>query len=135
MTPFILKGSKKLPDESTLPIEHAYDRLRQLWINQHSGKPVIIELQGQPAASSFGETPITETHEGADQPDIASLEVSQFGETTITRAPHEGVDPASPTDLLWSQFGETTMTKTEEGIDQTEISSLGEISTEQEAMS
>jgi hypothetical protein len=86
MTPFILKGCKKLAAETEPSSEQRYDRYSQLWINQNSGTPVIIELQRLVQASKFGETTITETREGADQSEISSYEASQFGETTITRA-------------------------------------------------
>jgi hypothetical protein len=146
MTPFILKGCKKLTAETEPSSEQRYDRHSQLWINQSSGMPIVIEMQRLLKASKFGETTITETREGADQSEISSYEASQFGETTITRVQGEGADEpmiadmlspqfgetthtASPegideprlSDLLSSQFGETTMTKTQEGTDQSEI--------------
>jgi hypothetical protein len=124
MTPFILKGCKKLADETEPSSDQRYDRYNQLWINQSSGTPVVVELQRLVQASKFGETTITETREGADQSEISSYEASQFGETTITRAEGEGADEPMIADVLSSQFGETTHTASPEGIDEPRLSDL-----------
>ena len=124
MTPFILKGCKKLAPEREPSDEQIYDQRLQVWINRSSGVPVVTEMQKHIQHSQFGETPITETREGADQPDISDLEASQFGETTITRADGEGADQPMLTDVLSSQFGETTETKASEGTDEPNLSDI-----------
>ena len=43
------------------------------------------------AQSQFGETTLTETREGVDQPEGSTIQASQLGETTLTKT-HEGAD-------------------------------------------
>lgn len=123
MTPFILKGRRKLPPESAPSNEQVYDEYRQLWIDKKSGTPVVSCVRTQAQPSQFGETTITETREGADQVEVATLQASKFGETTITKT-MEGADQFEISTLLPSQFGETTVTATLEGADQTEVAML-----------
>lgn len=123
MTPFVLTGRRKLPPESDPADEHIYDEYRQLWIDKKSGTPLVSCVQTKAQPSQFGETTITETREGADQVEVATLQASKFGETTITKT-MEGADQFEITTLPASQFGETTVTATLEGTDQTEVATL-----------
>lgn len=123
MTPFILKGRRKLPPESDPSNEQVYDDYRQLWIDKKSGTPVVSCVRTQAQPSQFGETTITETREGADQAEVATLQASKFGETTITKT-MEGADQFEVTALAASRFGETTVTATVEGADQAEAASF-----------
>ena len=118
MTPFVLKGSKELPPEPPPLRHHSYDHDAQLWMNTESGLPLITELTTAPRASQLGETTITETREGVDQPEISML-ASEYGETTMTKT-SEGVDQSEGSQLLSSPLGETTYTRTREGVDQSE---------------
>lgn len=129
MTPFILRGRKKLPPESPAAEGQVYDEHWQLWMDKNSGTPAVSRLrardgldQGESAhlqASRFGETTITETREGVDQTEGASVTASQFGETVHTRT-REGADQPERTAFVASRLGETTITKTHEGADQPE---------------
>ena len=119
MTPFILKGAIRIPPETDAPPEHVYDRQRQVWIDSRSGVPVVVSSVGA-HASRYGETTITETREGADQTEVASIHASRFGETTITKS-MEGADQGEMAALAASQFGETTVTATLEGADQSDV--------------
>ena len=119
MTPFILKGAIRIPPETDAPPEHVYDRQRQVWIDSRSGVPVVVSSVGA-HASRYGETTITETREGADQAEVASLRASRFGETTMTKS-MEGADQGEMAALAASQFGETTVTATLEGADQSDV--------------
>lgn len=145
MTPFVLKGCTKLPAEPERHADHVYDRQLQVWVNQRSGLPIVVEMQTKP--SQFGETVLTATVEGVDQSEVSGLQASQFGETRVTRSEAEGADridfgglsqsafgedtrktiapePASGGDFvdeLMSQFGETSITKAHEGTDQPEM--------------
>jgi hypothetical protein len=123
MIPFVLKGRRKLPPESDPSEEQVYDEYRQLWIDKRFGTPVVSCLRTQAQPSQFGETTITETREGADQVEAASLEASKFGETTMTKT-MEGADQFEVTALAASQFGGTTLTATIEGADQNEVATL-----------
>jgi len=120
MTPFILKGRRKLPPESAPSSEELYDEHRQLWIDKDSGEPLVSCLRTQAQSSQFGETQITETREGVDQSEIAAFRASHFGETTITKTT-EGIDHSEIVALSASRFGETIVTATREGHDQREV--------------
>jgi hypothetical protein len=85
MTPFILMGRKKLPPESAPSDEQVYDDYRQLWINKKSGKPVVTAIQVKSQVSNFGETTISKTQEGVDQPEGTDLSASSFGENDVNR--------------------------------------------------
>lgn len=122
MTPYILLGRKKLPPESAPSSENLYDETRQLWIDSTSGMPLVSTARSHARPTQFGETTLTETREGTDRTETASIQASEFGETIQTRT-REGVDQTEGTSILASQLGETTMTKTREGADQTEVSS------------
>jgi len=119
MTPFVLIGRKKLPSESAPSDEQVYDELLQLWIEKNSGLPLVCCLQRRPQHTQVGETTITDTREGADRTEGASVEASQFGETVHTRT-REGADQAEGNPFRASQLGETTLTKTREGADRAE---------------
>lgn len=124
MTPFVLLGRKKLPPESAPSPEHVYDDDRQLWIDKSSGLPLVLCMQTHAQLSPFGETTMTETREGVDQTEGATLRGSQFGETTLTKT-REGADQSEGAALLRaSQFGETINTRTREGVDQAEGTTL-----------
>ena len=91
MTPFILKKSIKLPNESGPSEGELYDRNQQLWIDLKSGEPLVRCMQTRVQASAFGETTITETREGTDQSEAVGFTASQFGETLMTKS-MEGTD-------------------------------------------
>jgi hypothetical protein len=119
---FVLEGRRRLEPQAEPTADQAYDEHLQIWIDRRSRLPLVIAMQAQ--HSRFGETTITETREGADQPEISNLLASQFGETTITRGEGEGADQAVWSDVLTSQFGETTHTAAPEGIDEPRLSNL-----------
>ncbi len=119
MTPFVLIGRKKLLPEMGPSSEHVYDQQLQLWMDKTLDAP-LVTIMGRPAQSSqLGETTITRTREGTDQPEVAIFEASQFGETTLTKT-QEGRDQSEVAAFEASQFGETTLTETREGADRTE---------------
>lgn len=120
MTPFILKCRTKLPSEDRPSDDCIYDQHEQIWIEITTGNPVVMRSGRCVKASQFGETSLTESHEGVDQPDVATLRASSFGETTHTAA-IEGVDEPHMAILRASQFGETTITKAPEGTDQANV--------------
>jgi hypothetical protein len=124
LTPYILLGRKKLPPESAPSPEDIYDQQRQVWIDKNSGMPLVSCMRTHAQPTQFGETTLTETREGVDQPEGA-VHASQFGETINTRT-HEGVDQTEGNALQASQLGETTLTKTREGADQSEGITLQE---------
>ena len=124
MTPYILLGRKKLPPESAPSPEDVYDQQRQVWIDKNSGMPLVSCMRTHAHPTQFGETTLTETREGVDQPEGA-VHASQFGETINTRT-REGVDQPEGNALQASQLGETTLTKTREGADQSEGTTLQE---------
>ena len=119
MLPFVLIGCRELPPESEPSGEQIYDEDLQIWVDRASRVPVVTSLAHPNRASQFGETTITETREGADQPDMSTLQASQFGETTVTKT-FEGHDQREYVGVAASQFGETTSTRTREGHDQSE---------------
>src|SRR5215475_2552894 len=91
MTPFILQGRKQLPAEGAPDARHVYDTDLQLWMDTQENVPLIERLQNHAQATKFGETTFTETREGADRSEGASMDASDFGETIQTRT-WEGVD-------------------------------------------
>ena len=115
MTPYILRGRKKLPPESAPSPEHVYDSGRQLWIDKSSGAPLVLAMRTRAQPTQFGETTFTETREGVDRTESA-MRASDFGETIHTRS-RKGVDQTEGNALQASQFGETTMSKTRESAD------------------
>ena len=118
MTPFILQGATKIPPEQAPSADHVYDPQLQIWMDRRTGVPVVISsVHADP--TRFGETTITETQEGADQPEVQLLRASTFGETTITKTA-EGVDQSEATSLSPTRYGETTVTATVEGADRPE---------------
>lgn len=123
MTPFILRSRRRLPPEGAPSRNEIYDRHRQLWVDRESGEPLVCRMRARVQPSQFGETTLTETREGVDQPEAAVFDASQFGETTVTKT-SEGVDQSEIALLPPSQFGETTLTSTSEGADQTEATLL-----------
>jgi hypothetical protein len=127
MTPFILRGRRQLPAEAAPDARHVYDGDLQGWIETRKNLPLVECLRKHAAGpTQFGETTFTETREGADRTEGASIEASEFGETIQTRT-REGVDQTESTGLHASQLGETTLTKTREGVDQSEGSRTAEI--------
>ena len=128
MTPFILQGATRIPPEQAPSANHVYDPQLQVWTDRRTGIPVVISSV-HVNASRFGETTITETQEGADQPEIHSLRASNFGETTVTKTA-EGVDQSEVTSLSPTRYGETTMTATVEGADRPEIVSEQDFDTD-----
>ena len=128
MTPFILQGATRIPPEPPPTAEHIYDAQLQIWMDRRTGVPVVIS-NVHVDATRFGETTITETQEGADQPEVQLLRASSFGETTVTKTA-EGVDQSEATSLSASRFGETTVTATVEGLDRPEIVSAVDFDTD-----
>jgi hypothetical protein len=120
MIPFVLKNRTKLPAEREPCAHHAFDRRLQIWVNTKSGLPVVVEMQQR--ASEFGETLITATAEGVDQSEGTNLDASQFGETTMTKAPGEGPDYSHVDGFSSSTFGESTkMTIRQEATGQEDL--------------
>jgi len=64
-----------------------YNPVLQIWIQTETQRP-WIECVGDFSRSPYGETAMTETHEGVDQSEGVG---SPLGETAFTRT-HEGVD-------------------------------------------
>lgn len=114
-TPFLLRLRRQMPLDLAPAPHHQFDTLRQIWIDTTTDEPLVSSLRA--TATQFGETTITETREGTDQPDAAHLLGSPFGETTLTKT-SEGSDQP---ELLFSSFGETTKTATREGMDVSEL--------------
>ena len=128
MTPFILQGATRIPPEQAPSADHVYDAQLQIWMNTRTGIPVVISSMDVDA-TRFGETTITETQEGADQPEVQNLRASNFGETTVTKTA-EGVDLSEATSLSATRYGETTVTATVEGADRSEIVSAVDFDTD-----
>jgi hypothetical protein len=123
MTPFILLARRRLPPEAAPSDDHVYDGYQQLWLSRQLGTPLVLSMLAQNQASRFGETTVTETREGTDQSEVASLSSSLFGETTLTKTV-EGVDQPEAASVLTSEFGETSMSRSIEGADQQEVTAL-----------
>lgn len=119
MTPFILRGRKELPAETAPAAHHVYDAHLQVWMDMKENLPLVECLPNRAEPTQFGETTFTETREGADRAEGASIEASDFGETIQTRT-REGVDQTESSGIQASQIGETILTKTREGVDQSE---------------
>jgi len=116
---FVLRTREPLNAQIDRHENTQYDNRLQIWMNQETGRPLVlqsIENSQEKRCSDFGETIITRTLEGADQPEV--IRSSEFGETLITET-REGVDQAEV--IGFSEFGETRMTATREGIDQAEV--------------
>ena len=124
MTPFILRGRKQLPTESAPEAEHIYDTTLQVWIDRRQSRPLVECIRNHVESTQFGETTFTETREGADRTEGASIEASSFGET-IQPQTREGVDRTEGSCILASQLGETVLTMSREGVDQSEGSKPG----------
>ena len=88
---FILMNREVLKPEAKPGKQIRYDDNMQLWVNQQTGQPIVLQFfQGlNQLCSEFGETDMTKTQEGADQPEVSPS--PEFGETTITRT-QEGAD-------------------------------------------
>ena len=125
MTPFILKGATEIPPEPAPPPEHVYDPQLQLWIDNRTGVPLVISSVGA-NATRYGETTVTETREGVDQPETNSILASRFGETTITKT-KEGTDQSELAALAPIGLDETTTAATVEGADNPEIASAQQV--------
>lgn len=119
MTPYILLGRKKLPEEDPPSSENIYDESLQLWVDKNLGVPLVSCMQNHAQPSPYGETTFTRTREGADQTEVTTIQASRFGETIQTNT-REGIDQTEITAAQPTQMGETTMTKTREGVDQVE---------------
>lgn len=119
---FILINREALTPEVMPPKEIHYDDKLQIWVDQETGKSIVLQsFENSPKiiCSDFGETTMTKTQEGADQTETIGF--SDFGETAITET-REGADQ---TEMIgFSDFGETRLTATREGADQAEIFSL-----------
>lgn len=118
--PLTLRRMRRLPPDPQPTARVAYDPRAGLWLDLATGEPVV-RASARGAASSFGETTLTDSGEGTDRNEVVA---SSFGETTITRTA-EGVD--SSEGALASTFGETTKTATAEGTDQNEMSEAHEL--------
>ncbi len=120
---FILMNREVLKPEAKPGKQMRYDDNMQLWVNQQTGEPIVLEFfeGSNRLCSEFGETDMTKTQEGADQSE--ALQLSEFGETTITRT-QEGADQSEM--LGFSEFGETVITETREGADQSEMLGFSE---------
>ena len=125
MTPYILRGRKKLPADSAPSPDQVYDSGRQIWIDKTSGVPLVLGMRTRLQPTKFGETTLTETREGVDRTEGAVF-ASDFGETIQTQT-REGIDQTEGNALRASQLGETIVTKTREGTDQTEGTTLQEL--------
>jgi hypothetical protein len=125
MVPYVLKGCEKIPNDTGLPDEVIYDSSRQIWTLSETGQPFVSARCDQAQASTYGETSLSETREGADQSEIATLQASTYGETALTKT-FEGADQPEGT-LTSSQYGETAVTATQEGVDQSEVASMTEV--------
>lgn len=126
MTPFILRGRKELPAETAPAAQHVYDAHLQVWMDTKENLPLVECLRRNAQPTQFGETTLTDTREGADRTEVASIEASDFGETIQTRT-REGVDQTESSGIQASQIGETILTKTREGVDQSEGSKSADI--------
>lgn len=118
--PFVVRGRTALPPDPEPSGSEFYDRDLQLWVDAVSGNPVVNRLASKVGASQFGETTLTETREGVDQPEHGGIQSSAFGETTMTKT-LEGVDQGEIVEMGMSQFGETAITRAQEGVDQPEM--------------
>ena len=125
MTPFILRGRRELPAESTPSAQQVYDADLQLWMDTRENLPLVECHLNHAEPTQFGETTFTETREGADRSEGASIEASDFGETIQTRT-REGTDQTEGSGIQASRVGETTLTKTREGADLSEGSNAME---------
>jgi hypothetical protein len=114
VTPFILIGRRELPPENEPAPQHVYDADLQIWIDSEKNLPLVQCLSTRAEPTQFGETTLTETREGADRPEGASVEASNFRQTIRTQS-REGVDQTEATAVRASQIGETTLSKTQEG--------------------
>ena len=128
MRPFILQGATRVPPEQAPSANHVYDSQLQLWMNRRAGVPVVVSIVDVDP-TRFGETTITATQEGVDQPEVQHLRASTFGETTLTKTA-EGVDQSEVTSHSPTRFGETTITFTLEGADRPEAVSAVELNTD-----
>jgi hypothetical protein len=124
MTPYILLGRKKLPNEnSPSSLQQVYDEHRQIWIDTTLGAPLVSCLQNHIQPTRFGETTFTRTQEGTDQTE-GTVQASRFGETVHTKT-REGIDQTEITAIEATQLCDT-MTRIQEGADRLEGQSLEE---------
>lgn len=114
-TPFVLRGRQQLPRGARPLPDHQYDSDLQLWIDQKSGKPVVLGLaRDGVTGSAAAETEANNSEEGVGDP--KRLGQSQFGETSFTKT-LEGADTAEG--IRMTPYGETIKTQVlAEGIDQ-----------------
>ena len=119
MIPFILKGATKLPEESSPAREQVYDANLQLWIDTRAGVPLVsaVVSRADPEADTDGQTGGPAS---ADPAHVPCMKPSPFGETVVTET-IEGVDQPEIAAFLASPFGETVHTATVESVDNPEI--------------
>jgi len=113
---FVLKEKTRLQSEPIPSENEFFDHELQIWIDREAALPVVCSKRSRSSNSTFGETTLTATAEGADQPERSRIEASTFGETTLTET-SVGTDQSESTTFFTSQFGETTVTKAQEGTD------------------
>ena len=119
---FVLQRKTQLPDDPAPSVRERYDPTLQLWLDAESGEPIVTRERHSKTQSSFGETTLTETKEGADQSEIATLHASRFGETTLTKT-QEGTDQSEGSASWTSRFGEAVNSESGDGDHQSEIQS------------
>ena len=118
MTPFILKGATKIPDEEAPTEGQLYDSELQLWIDTRTGVPLVSAAVATKACEPDKEC-AEEYLVNSDSARTPPMTASQFGETLLTRT-SEGVDQSEATAFSASPFGETGHTATVESVDNPE---------------
>ena len=122
MRPFILRGAIALPPTAKPPIEHVYDPVLQLWLDNRTGTPVVA-AEAATAATRYGETVFTATREGADQTESASVHAPMAHRPARARASETALGPEAQS-TMQTRFGETLMTETGESADMSETASV-----------
>lgn len=119
MTPFILKGATKIPDEDAPTEGHSYDSDLQLWVDTRTGVPLVsaaVATKDCELRKAHAEEYLVNTDSAPARP----MKASPFGETLLTRTT-EGIDQSEATAFSASPFGETLHTATAESADNPEI--------------
>lgn len=130
--PFVLLDTVCVPDRIE-PAGVTYDQRRQLWVANDGVTPYVRMVLSAGLDSEFGETSITETREGTDQPDVAEAlalpaQVDGRGQESSARSVQGHTESLARLSLqldsrsvdgrsLSSQYGETTRTGSQEGTD------------------
>lgn len=125
MTPFILKGATKIPDEDAPTEGQLYDSELQLWIDTRTGVPLVSAAVATKICGLHKE-PAEDYLVNADSAQTPAINASPFGETVLTRT-SEGVDQSEVTAFSASPFGETLHTATVESVDNSEIATAQQI--------